>query len=229
MKLKVIITGSTGMVGKGALYECIDHESVESVLVLNRSPLGMQHPKISEVLASDFYRPEMFLEKLRGYNTFFFCMGTTAAGKPADEYKKITYDLTTGIAKAFLEQNPDSTFIYVSGVGTESAEKGRSTWAGVKGKTENDLMAMKFRQAFMFRPGLILPKKGIKSRTSWYNWMYTITWPLFPLFRAFPKSVTDTSRVGLAMIECAIHGYEKKIIETPDIYNLYLRQSQRKK
>lgn len=209
------------MVGKGALYECLDHPDVEAVLIVNRNPLGMKHDKLKEIVHSDFYDLSAIKGELTGYDACFFCLGTTSAGKSEEVYRKITYDLTMHFAKSFLAMNPDSQFIYVSGVGTDSTEKGRTMWARVKGKTENDILNLGFKRAYMFRPGAILPKRGIKSRTALYNFFYILFWPFFPIFKMFPKSVTDTSRLGIAMIKAVTNGYEKNLIEPPDIYAIY--------
>ena len=217
MKIKPIITGTTGMVGKGVLLECLDSPDVESVLVVNRQSLGFQHPKIKEVVHKDFFDLSAIVEEMKGYDTCFFCLGVTSAGLTEQAYTQLTYDLTLNFAKTFISQNPASVFCYVSGAGTDSTEKGRVMWARVKGRTENALLAMPFKAAYMFRPGFIEPMKGIKSRTKLYNTLYVILRPLFPLFRAMPKYATDTVRVGKAMINVATKGYEKKLLECKDI------------
>ncbi|MCX6283002.1 MAG: epimerase [Bacteroidetes bacterium] len=217
MKIKPIITGTTGMVGKGVLLECLDSPDVESVLVINRKSLGLQHPKLKEVLHGDFFNLAPVASEMKGYDSCFFCLGVSSAGMKEEEYTKLTYNLTLTFAKTFISQNPGSAFCYVSGAGTDSSEKGRVMWARVKGRTENALLALPFRSAYMFRPGFIEPLKGIKSATKLYNTLYIVLRPLFPVIRAMPKFATDTVRVGKAMINVALRGYEKKHLECTDI------------
>ena len=220
MKLKVIITGSTGMVGKGVLLECIDSPDVESILVINRSPVDVKHPKVKEIIHKDFFDWSIIRDQLSGYNTCFFCMGVSSAGMKEADYKRMTYDLTLGFAKVVLFLNPDMTFCYVSGAGTDSSEEGRMMWARVKGKTENDLLAFGFRAAYMFRPGYIHPMRGIKSKTPLYNAFYTVLKPMYPLLKRMPKYVTDNAIIGKAMIKVALSGYSKKVLESIDINSI---------
>lgn len=220
MKIKPIITGTTGMVGKGVLLECLESEEVEAVLVVNRKPLGMQHPKLKEIVHADFFDLKAIAGEMKGYDCCFFCLGVSSAGMKEMEYTRLTYDLTLAFATTFIEQNPGSVFCYVSGTGTDSTEKGRVMWARVKGHTENALLAMPFKAAYMFRPGFIEPMKGIKSSTRLYRNMYVVLRPFFPLFRAMPKYATDTIRVGKAMIGVTARGYEKKHLECQDINNI---------
>ncbi len=215
----VLITGSTGMVGKGVLLECLDHPRIDQVLVLNRSTLGMQHPKLREVLLADFLQVDGIREHLRGYDACFFCMGVSSVGMSEEQYSRITYDATKAFADVLFELNPEMVFIYVSGTGTDSTESGRSMWARVKGRTENMVFAKGFRDAYAFRPGLILPERNIRSRTGWYNAIYTVLRPFFPLFRN-SRNVTTTSKVGLAMINTLFYPTEKKVLENADINQL---------
>ncbi|MEZ5017490.1 MAG: NAD-dependent epimerase/dehydratase family protein [Flavipsychrobacter sp.] len=217
MKLRVIITGTTGMVGKGVLYECLDSNNIEEVLIINRSTVGIKHPKLTEIIHKDFFDLSSVKKRLQGYDACFFCLGVSAVGMSEEQYTGLTYDLTIHFAETVV--SPNMTFLYVSGTGTDSTEKGRSMWARVKGKTENKLLSMPFKKAYMFRPGVILPKKGIQSKTRWYNTMYKITRPLFPLLEKLP-SVTDTARVGKAMINVALHGSDKIHLENRDINNI---------
>jgi uncharacterized protein YbjT (DUF2867 family) len=205
------------MVGRGVLLECLDSPDVASVLVINRHPVGITHPKLREVIHADFFDLTSIAGELKGYNACFFCLGVTSAGLAEKSYAHLTFDLTISFAKAFAEQNPGSVFCYVSGAGTDSSEKGRVMWARVKGRTENALLAMPFRSAYMFRPGFIEPLKGIKSSTKLYNTLYIILRPLFPFFRSMPKFATDTIRVGKAMINVATGGYQKNLLECIDI------------
>ncbi|MCX6285642.1 MAG: epimerase [Bacteroidetes bacterium] len=223
LKIKAIITGTTGMVGKGVLLECLDSPDVESVLVINRKPLGLQHSKLKEILHKDFFDLQAIASEMKGYNSCFFCLGVSSAGMNEKEYTHLTHDLTLTFAKAFIQQNPGSLFTYVSGAGTDSTEKGRIMWARVKGRTENALLALPFKAAYMFRPGFIEPLKGIKSSTKLYNTLYIILKPFFPIFRAMPKYATDTIRVGKAMIHVALRDYEKKHLECTDI-NIIAKQ-----
>ncbi len=217
MKLKVIITGSTGMVGKGVLLECIDSPDVESILVLSRSPIDVMHPKVKEIIHKDFFDLSSVRDQLTGYNACFFCLGVSSVGMKEAEYRRLTYDLTLGFAKVVLFLNPDMTFCYVSGAGTDSSEKGKSMWARVKGKTENDLLSLGFKAAYMFRPGYIHPMRGIKSKTPLYNAFYIVLKPLYPLLKRMPKYVTDNAIIGRAMIRVALSGYSKRVLESIDI------------
>ncbi len=217
MKLRVIITGTTGMVGKGVLLECLDHPDVAEVLIINRSTAGFNHPKLKEILHSDFYDLSPIEDELKGYNACFFCLGVSAAGMSEEKYTDVTYNLTKHFAETVI--NPEMTFIYVSGAGTDSTEKGSMMWARVKGRTENMLLDMPFKQAFMFRPGIILPMRGVKSKTALYNAAYIILRPFFPLIKKLP-SATDTIKVGKAMINVALHGSDKTHLENKDINKL---------
>ncbi|MBK9106461.1 MAG: epimerase [Saprospiraceae bacterium] len=217
MNLKVIITGSTGMVGKGVLLECFDSPDVENILIINRSPVGISHPKLKEIIHKDFFDWSAIRGELSGYNACYFCMGVSSVGMKEPDYTRKTYDLTLGFARELLPLNPNMTFCYVSGAGTDSTEKGRSMWARVKGKTENDLMALGFKDAYMFRPGFIEPMKGIKSKTLLYQGIYNVISPLYGLLRRMPRYVTTTVIIGKAMIGVAMHGYKTNVLESLDI------------
>lgn len=215
---KVIITGATGMVGKGVLLECLDHPEIGGVLVIGRNSIKLEHPKLKELILADFSDFSGMKDELAGYDACFFCMGVSSAGMKEEQYKKISYDYTLALAKTLFSKNPEMTFNYVSGVGTDSTEKGRVMWARVKGKTENDLLNMGFKQAFMFRPGMIIPLRGIKSRTKLYQFMYDYFMWLVKLAKLLsPNSVVNTSQVGLAMINSMLKGYDKKILTPKDI------------
>jgi hypothetical protein len=216
-KLNVIIAGSTGMVGKGMLLECIDHPEVESILLINRNPIDISHPKIKEVLVKDFFNLDPIRNDLQGYNTCFYSLGVTSVGANEADYSRIMYDMTMVFAKEVLHQNPDMTFCFVSGKGTDSSEKGKFMWARVKGKTENAILSLGFKDAYMFRPGHIQPRKGIRSRTGWYNIYYGILGSFYFLLKRIPSFVTDTETMGKAMINVALTGYPKKILESIDI------------
>lgn len=222
MKIRAIITGTTGMVGKGVLLECLEHPQVETILVVNRKKLGLTHPKLKEVLHSDFYNLEPIRKELTDYNACFFCLGTTSLGKNEDEFSKITFDLTHHFAQIVSQQNKEMVFNYVSGTGTDTSEKGSVMWARVKGKTENTILSMPFKDAYMFRAGMILPEKGVKSSTGWYNMIYVIFRPLFPLFKK-SDNVTTSVRLGLAMINSVLYGFDNKFLENRDINELAKR------
>ncbi len=216
MKIKAIITGTTGMVGKSVLLECLDRPDVESILVINRTSLGMTHPKLKEVLHSNFKDLSPIKEQLKDYNACFFCMGVSVVGLNEEQYSKITFDITRHFADVLHELNPDMVFNYVSGTGTDSTEKGRSMWARVKGKTENYILNKGFKDAYMFRPGAIIPEKGIKSKTGWYNFFYIISTPIFPMLKKL-KSITTTTKLGQAMINSVLYNYPEKHLENKDI------------
>jgi uncharacterized protein YbjT (DUF2867 family) len=219
--MKVIITGATGMVGKGVLLECLDHKDIDQVLVIGRSSIKMEHPKLKEITHSDFADFSSIKTQLSGYDACFFCLGISAAGLSEEEYNKITYDYTLALAKAIYAADNEFTFIYVSGQGTDSSEKSRMMWARVKGKTENDLLALGFKQAFMYRPGMIIPHRGIKSRTKSYQFMYDYFMWLVKLVKFLaPNSVVTTTQIGLSMINAASRGYPRNIIDPKDIIQL---------
>ncbi len=205
------------MIGKGVLLECLDREDVESVLCISREPQDVTHEKLLEVIHQDFFDLSKVKEHFKGYNTCFFCLGVSAMGLKEDEYHRITHDLTVNFAKVVLEINPDITFCYISGAGTDSTEKGRTMWARVKGKTENDLLEMPFKNAYMFRPGFIQPMKGIRSKTPGYNRFYSTIRPFFPILKKMKKFVTTTEILGQAMINTVSGGYDKRILESIDI------------
>lgn len=215
----VIITGSTGMVGKGVLLECLDSDKIDKVLVINRSPIGLSHQKLGKVLLSDFSKVLTIKDKLNGYDACFFCMGVSVVGLNEESYSAITYDTAKAFADVLYDINPEIVFNYVSGSGTDSTEKGRSMWARVKGKTENYILNKGFKNAFVFRPGGIIPEKGIKSRTGWYNTVYMVIRPFFGLLKR-SKHITSTSKIGLAMINTLFHDQELKHLENSDINEL---------
>src|SRR5882724_4943150 len=206
--IRVIITGATGMVGEGVLHECLQHPNVEAVLLINRRPSGVRHPKVKEIVHEDLSDLSAIADQLTGYNACFFCLGVSSVGLKADEYYRITYTLTMGFAELLSRLSPYIVFSYISGAGTDSSEKGRSRWARVKGKTENDLMRLPFRQVFAFRPGFIKPIPGLTHTHGFYKY---ITW-LFPLGRAlYPSGFCTLQELALAMIRVAKQGYERKI------------------
>lgn len=200
MGKKVIITGSTGMVGQGVLLECLADARIEKVLMINRSSLDIQHPKLEEILLKDFTQIAEHKNNLVGYDACFFCMGVSSIGMDEEKYSAITFDTVKAFVDVLIETSPQLVFNYVSGTGTDSSEKGKTMWARVKGKTENYVLDKGFANAYAFRPGFIIPEKGIKSKTGWYNTAYVILRPFFGLLKK-SKSVTTTTRIGIAMIK----------------------------
>lgn len=221
MKIKAILFGASGMVGKGVLIECLDSPQVMDVLVIGRNSCEMKHPKLKEIIHKDFMNYAAIQDQMKGYNACFFCLGVSALGMPEAKYTRITYDYTLSTAKTLLELNPEMTFCYVSGTGTDSTEEGRSMWARVKGKTENDLLKMAFKAVYLFRPGYIQPMKGVRSKVGWYQAMYNIFKPLYPgLKKLFPNYVTSTVQVGRAMINVILKGYPTPWLENKQINEL---------
>jgi uncharacterized protein YbjT (DUF2867 family) len=217
MNIRVIITGATGMVGEGVLHECLHHPDVEQVLVINRRPCGVSHPKLKEVIHLNFQDLTPVESQLVNYNACFFCLGVSSVGMKEQQYHKLTYDLTIHFAETLSSLNPGMTFCYVSGSGTDSSEKGKRMWARVKGKTENKLMQLPFKKAYMFRPGFMKPTEGMKNTLKGYGfftWMYPALRPLFPNF------VCTLKEVGVAMINTVRKGYSKPILEVADIVAL---------
>lgn len=205
------------MVGEGVLHECLHSDKVEAILILGRNPYGFVLPKVKEIVHSDLYDLTPIEEQLKGYNACYFCLGTTSVGKNETDYTRITYTLTMHVATVLSRQNPDMTFCYVSGRGTDGTENGRIMWARVKGKTENDLTKLPFKQVFNFRPGYMHPTKGLKNTLSGYKYL---GW-LYPVWRVvLPNSVSTLAEVGQAMINVTMRGYEKPVIEVPDIIKL---------
>lgn len=217
MKLRVILTGATGMVGEGVLHECLNNESVEKVLSVSRKPCGTTHDKLTELIIPDLSNLDDVLLQLAGYNACFFCAGVTSIGKNEAEYTKLTYELTTKFAKTLNRLNTKMTFCYISGAGTDSTEHGKNMWARVKGKTENTIMAMGFQGAYMFRPGYIHPTPGLKYTQKFVKY---ISW-MYPFLKIIANnSVSTLKEVGLSMINVAKSGYSKQIIEVQDIHKL---------
>lgn len=216
-KIRAIITGATGMVGEAVLLECLDNSEVESILIINRRPSGFAHPKIKEIIHKDFYDLSSIEDQLHEYNACFFCLGVSVIGMTQEDYYKMTHELTLHVAQTLARLNPQMTFCYVSGAGTDSTEKGRVMWARIKGKTENDLMKLPFRAVYAFRPGLMKATKGQKNILTAYKYL---GW-LYRLFKLLtPKKVCTIKEVGQAMVNVSLHGYEKKVVEVPDILRL---------
>jgi uncharacterized protein YbjT (DUF2867 family) len=221
--MKVILFGATGMVGQGVLRECLLDPDVEVVLSIGRTSTGRTHEKLGEIVRKDMFNYADIETELRGYDACFFCLGVSSVGMKEPDYRRLTYDLTLAAAEPLARLNPQMTFIYVSGTGTDSTEKGRSMWARVKGATENALLRL-FPAAYMFRPGLIEPMHGEAPKKRAYRLMYAVLSPLVPLLtRIFPNQVTTTERMGRAMLEVAKHGAPKKLLESRDINDLALK------
>jgi hypothetical protein len=217
MKIKAIITGATGMVGEGVLNECLHNEKVEQILFIGRKSCGYLHPKLNEIIHNDFFDFSSVAGQLTGFNACFFCLGVSALGKKEEEYTKLTYTLTMNFATLLSNLNPAMTFCYISGAGTDSSEKGRVMWARVKGKTENDLIKLPFKQVFNFRPAFIYTTLPVKPSQTYYktykygSWMFPVLKLLFPFF------VTTLRDLALAMINASGTGYNKSILEVKDI------------
>ncbi len=214
MKIKVIITGVTGMVGEGVLAEALIHPEVEKVLVINRRPCGIIHTKLSEIIHNNFLDISPFAEKLNGFDACFFCLGVSSVGMDKEKYYSLTYSLTIHMAEILAKQNPGMTFCYISGAGTDSSEKGRISWARVKGKTENDLMKLPFKKVYNFRPGLLIPSKDMKR----VHRFYYLLKPVIPVLKALmPNAVSTLKELGLAMINSVLRGYDRPVLEVRDI------------
>jgi uncharacterized protein YbjT (DUF2867 family) len=219
--MKVILFGATGMVGQGALRECLLDADVARVLAVGRSATGQTHDKLRDVVLADPSDLTSLAAELPSVDACLFCLGVSAAGMSEADYRKVTFDLTLKVARALVEANPKMTFIYVSGAGTDGTARGRTMWARVKGETENALLALPFAHAFMFRPALIQPLHGIRSRTPLYRAVYAVLGPILPMTKSLlPGQVTTTEIVGRAMLRVAKHGASEKVLENLDINQL---------
>jgi len=216
--MKVILFGATGMVGQGCLRECLLDADVESVLAVGRSPTGQRHAKLREIVHDNFLDFSGIESQLSGYDACFFCLGVSSVGMSEERYRHLTYDITMAAAKTLARLTPGMVFVYVTGRGTDSTERGSLMWARVKGKTENDLLKLPFKAAYMFRPAGIQPLHGIRSRTAWYQAAYVVAAPVLSLLnRIAPTYVTTTEQVGRAMIKVARDGYPRPVLESEDI------------
>ncbi len=219
--MQVIIFGATGMVGQGVLRECLIDPGIARVVAVGRSPTGVRNAKLTEITHGDFWDYSAIESQLTGFDACFFCLGVSSIGMSEERYRHLTYDLTLAAATTLARLNPQMTFTYVTGAGTDSTEQGSRMWARVKGKTENDLLELPFKAAFMFRPGAIQPLHGIRSKTAWVQAVYTATWPLWSVLRRIsPRLVTSTEQMGRAMIHVARAGYPRKVLEMEDINSL---------
>jgi uncharacterized protein YbjT (DUF2867 family) len=216
--MNVLLFGATGMVGQGVLRECLLDPDVRLVQTVGRTSLGAQQPKLREIVHEDLWHYQAIEANLSGFDACFFCLGVTSSGMSEQDYEHVTYGITMAAAEALSRLNPQMTFIFVSGAGTDSSEQGRTMWARIKGKTENALLRLPFAAAFMFRPSIIQPLYGARSKTTLYRVFYMLGKPLLPLLRlAFPDYVLTTQQIGRAMLAVARHGYPKQILETKDI------------
>jgi nucleoside-diphosphate-sugar epimerase len=214
--MRAVITGATGMVGEGVLLECLNHPDVQQVLIINRKPAGVSHPKLREIIHRDFFDLTPIEQQLTNFDACFFCLGVSSVGISKEEYRHTTYGLTLNMAQLLARLNPAMTFCYVTGAGTDSSEQGRIAWARVKGATENALLRL-FKRAYMFRPGFMKATPGQKNVKKYYK---LIAW-LYPIGRAlYPAGFCTLREVGLAMIEAANHGSPKQILEVGDIVKL---------
>ena len=219
--MNAIVFGGTGMVGQGVIRECLLDPDIVYVLSVVRAPSGQRHPKLRELVHANFLDFSPIESELSGFDAAFFCLGATSAGKTEEQYSRVTYDITMAAAEPLARLNPGMTFVFVSGAGTDSTERGRVMWARVKGKTENALLRLPFKTVYMFRPAVIQPMHGIQSRTALYRIPYLILRPLTPWLRKrFPRYVTTTEQLGRAMISAAKHGAPKPVLESADINKL---------
>lgn len=216
-KIKAIVTGASGMVGEGVLIECLNHPQVESVLVVGRRPCGIVHPKLKEIIHKDFFDVSPIESQFAGYDACYFCLGVSSVGMKEPEYYNLTYNLTLNFAQAVSRQNSDMTFCYVSGAHTDSTEQGKTMWARVKGKTENDLSKLPFKQEYNFRPGFMKATKGQKNLLPLYKYF---AW-LYPMLKVLTPNMASTlAEVGQAMINVTLFGYETRTIAVKDIKKL---------
>ena len=216
--MNVLLFGATGMVGQGVLRECLLDPGVQLVQAVGRTATGLQHPKLREIERQDLSHYEAIEPNLAGFDACFFCLGVSSSGMKEEDYKRVTYGVTVAAAEVLCRLNPQMTFIYVSGAGTDSSEQGRIMWARIKGKVENALLRMSFKAAYMFRPGFIEPLYGTRSKTAAYRVFYMLTRPLLPVVRlAFPNFVLTTQQIGRAMLNVTRRGYPKRILESKDI------------
>ena len=223
--MNVVVFGATGMIGQGVLRECLLDPDVQRVVTVGRTPAGRQDPKLEEIVHGDLFDLAPVESRLTNLDACFFCLGVSAAGMTEEEYTRVTYGIAMSVAATLARLDPQMTFVFVSGAGTDSTERGRTMWARVKGRTENAILKLPFRRAYMFRPGFIQPLHGIRSRTKLYRVFYAIAGPLFPLLRRlFPAGVTTSEQLGRAMLAAAKHGAASPIVDMREINRLANRR-----
>jgi uncharacterized protein YbjT (DUF2867 family) len=221
--VNVLLFGATGMVGQGVLRECLLDAGVQLVQTIGRTATGIKNPKLREIARPDLWNYDSMEDQLSGFDACFFCLGISSTGMTESDYRHITYDITIAAAQVLSRLNPTMTFIYVSGAGADSSEKGRTMWARVRGKTENDLLRLPFKAVYIFRPAAIQPLHGVRSRTALYRILYSITKPVLPLLRlVLPGYISTTEQIGRAMLIVARQGAPKRILESPDIVGIGL-------
>jgi uncharacterized protein YbjT (DUF2867 family) len=219
--MNILLFGATGMIGQGVLRECLVDPDVQLVQTVGRTVTGEQHAKLREIVHKDLRNYAAIEASLSGFDACFFCLGVSSTGMKEEDYERVTYGIAMAAAEVLCRLNPRMTFIFVSGAGTDSSEHGRIMWARVKGKTENALLRLPFAAAYMFRPGLIEPLYGARSKTPAYRIIYTLIKPLVPLLRkALPDYVVTTEQIGRAMLNVARHGYSKRVLESKDIRSI---------
>jgi uncharacterized protein YbjT (DUF2867 family) len=216
--MNVLLFGASGMVGQGVLRECLLDADVQLVQTVGRNATSARDPKLREIVHQDLLNYEPIEAHLSNFGACFFCLGVSSSGMKEADYERVTYGITLAAAETLCRLNPQMTFIYVSGAGTDSSERGRTMWARIKGKTENALLRLPFAAAYMFRPGIIQPAYGAKSKTTAYRVFYALAKPLLPLLRlAFPNQVLTTQQIGRAMLKVTRSGYPRKVLESKDI------------
>jgi uncharacterized protein YbjT (DUF2867 family) len=220
--MNVLLFGATGMIGQGVLRECLLDGDVARVTTIGRSATGVRHDKLQEIVHADLWNYAPLEEQLRGFDACFFCLGVTSAGMSESDYTRVTYGITMAAAETLCRLNPNMTFVFVSGAGADSTENGRLMWARVKGKTENAVFRLPFKASFAFRPGVVQPVHGERSRTAAYRVLYAITKPLLPLLRrVWPGQILTTEQFGRAMLLVVRRGAPKRVLESSDINALF--------
>jgi uncharacterized protein YbjT (DUF2867 family) len=216
--VNVVLFGATGMLGQGVLRECLLDADVERVLTIGRTATGVRHAKLQEIVHPDMWNYAPIEDQLRGFDACFFCLGVTSAGMSEADYTRVTYGITIAAAETLCRLNPAMTFVFVSGAGADSSEQGRLMWARVKGKTENAIIRLPFKSSYVFRPGVVQPVHGERSRTAAYRVLYAVTKPLVPLIRRlWPNQILTTEQFGRAMLLVVRHGAPKRVLESADI------------
>jgi uncharacterized protein YbjT (DUF2867 family) len=223
--MKVIVFGATGMIGQGVLRECLIDPGVARVLTIGRRPTGRRHEKLHEIVHQNLLDFAPIRHDLAGYDACFFCLGITSAGMTEADYRHVTFDIALAAARTLVESNHGMTFIFVSGAGADSSERGSIMWARVKGAAENAILALPFRASYVFRPAFVQPMNGIVSRTGWYNAFYRVLGPIYPvLSRLAPGYTLTTEQIGKAMLQVARTGAPKRVLESRDIRSVTLKK-----